>query len=171
VLRPVDPDTPRGPIYRAYAHLSATRPVAWVSRRIGWKLDPFLLGATRGRLGVGLMLPTAVLETRGAKSGAVRRNALLYFHDGDDVIVMASHLGRPRHPGWYHNLVATPEVTFGGERHTAAVVDDDAERTRLWAAADRVFPPYARYRRQAAEAGRTIPLVRLQPVGPGRSER
>ena len=47
------------------------------------------------------------------------------------------------------------------------VVDDDVDR--LWAAAYRVFPPYARYRRQAAESGRTIPLVRLSPA-PSRRE-
>jgi deazaflavin-dependent oxidoreductase (nitroreductase family) len=75
--------------------------------------------------------------------------------------VMAAHLGLPSHPGWFHNLVASPDVTFGGEPFRATVVDEDADR--LWAAADRVFPPYARYRRQAAASGRTIPIVRLRP--------
>jgi len=160
-LRRVDPERRRGPLYRGYAWLSATRPFAWVAQRIGWKLDPVLLRLTGGRLGAGLWLPTAVLETRGARTGAVRRNALIYFHDGDDVIVMAAHLGLPSHPSWFHNLVASPDATFGGEPFQASVVEEDVER--LWAAADRVFPPYARYRRQAAEAGRTIPLVRLRP--------
>jgi deazaflavin-dependent oxidoreductase (nitroreductase family) len=164
-LRRVDPDRRRGRLYRGYAWLSATRPFGWVARRIGWKLDPMLLRLTGGRLGAGLLLPTAVLETRGARTGAVRRNALIYFHDGDDVIVMAAHIGLPSHPSWFHNLVATPDVTFGGEPFRASVVEDDVDR--LWAAADRVFPPYARYRRQAAASGRTIPLVRLTPR-PGR---
>lgn len=160
-LRHVDPGRRRGPVYRGYAWLSASRPFAWIAQRIGWKLDPVLLRLTGGRLGAGLFLPTAVLETRGARSGAARRNALVYFHDGDDVIVTAAHLGLPTHPGWYHNLVKTPDVTFGGEPFRASVVDDDVDR--LWAAADRVFPPYASYRRRAAESGRTIPLVRLTP--------
>jgi deazaflavin-dependent oxidoreductase (nitroreductase family) len=163
-LRRVDPEQHRGSLYRGYAWLSATRPFAWVARRIGWKLDPVLLRLTGGRVGAGLMLPTAVLETRGARSGAVRRNALVYFHDGDDVIVIAAHLGLPTHPGWFHNLMATPEVTFGGEPFRASVVDVD-DTARLWAAADRVFPPYAGYRRKAAESGRTIPVVRLTPAG------
>jgi deazaflavin-dependent oxidoreductase (nitroreductase family) len=158
-LRRVDPARRRGPLYRGYAWLSTTRPFAWVAQRIGWKLDPVLLRLTGGRLGASLWLPSAVLETRGARTGAVRRNALIYFHDGDDVIIMAAHLGLPTHPGWYHNLVETPDVTFGGEPFRASVVEDDIDR--LWADADRVFPPYARYRRQAAESGRTIPLVRL----------
>jgi deazaflavin-dependent oxidoreductase (nitroreductase family) len=160
-LRRVDPDRRRGLLYRAYAWLSASRPFAWVARRIGWKLDPVLLRLTGGRLGASLWLPSAVLETRGARTGAVRRNALIYFHDGDDVIIMAAHLGLPTHPSWFHNLMKTPEVTFGGEPFRASVVEDDVDR--LWASADRVFPPYARYRRQAAESGRTIPLVRLSP--------
>jgi hypothetical protein len=62
-LRRVDPTTQRqGPLYRGYAWLSASRPFAWVARRIGWKLDPVLLRLTGGRLGAGLWLPTAVLE-------------------------------------------------------------------------------------------------------------
>jgi hypothetical protein len=43
----------------------------------------------------------------------------------------------------------------------ASVVRDEAERERLWALADRVFTPYATYRRDAAKAGRTIPIVQL----------
>ncbi len=160
-LRHVDPERQRGPLYRGYAWLSATRPFLWVSQHIGWKLDPVLLRLTGGRLGAGLMLPTAVLETRGARTGDVRRNALIYFHDGDDVIITAAHAGFPTNPGWFHNLVTTPDVTFGGEPFRASVVDDDLDL--LWAAADRVFPPYARYRRDAAASGRTISLVRLTP--------
>jgi hypothetical protein len=45
----------------------------------------------------------------------------------------------------------------------ATVVVDDAERQRLWALADRVFAPYAAYRREAAKANRTIPIVQLVP--------
>jgi deazaflavin-dependent oxidoreductase (nitroreductase family) len=160
-LRHVDPRRARGSLYRGYAWLSATRPFLWVSKNVGWKLDPILLRLTRGRLGAGLMLPTAVLETKGARTGAVRRNALIYFHDGDDVILAAAHAGLPTHPGWFHNLVKSPDVTFGGQRFRASVVEDDLDR--LWADADRVFPPYARYRRDAAAAGRTVHLVRLTP--------
>ena len=66
-LRHVDPDRRHGPRYRGYAWLSAgPRPFLWVSQHIGWKLDPVLLRLTGGRLGAGLMLPTAVLETRRA---------------------------------------------------------------------------------------------------------
>jgi len=116
---------------------------------------------TRGRVGMGIGIPTALLETRGAKSGAPRRNAVIYFHDGDRVTIVASKLGLPQHPAWFHNLQAHPDVTFGGIPMRAEVVTEEVERERLWVLADRVFAPYATYRREAAEAGRTIPIVQL----------
>ena len=120
-----------------------------------------LLRATGGRVATTLVFPTAVLETVGAKSGAPRRNAVIYFHDGELVTIVASNAGSPRHPAWYHNLRAHPDVTFGMTPMRATVVSDEAECQRLWTLADRVFPPYAKYRREAAKANRTIPLVRL----------
>jgi deazaflavin-dependent oxidoreductase (nitroreductase family) len=113
-----------------------------------------------------LVFPTAVLETRGARTGVVRRNAVIYFGGGDRITIAASHAGSPRHPGWYYNLLAHPDVTFGGVPMRATVVDE-AEHDRLWAIGDRVFPGYERCRRDAAEAGRTIPLIRLTPKAGG----
>ena len=162
-LRYVDPSRPRGWFSRAYAAFSATRLGRFMSARVAWKLDPYLLRLTRGRLGTGLVLPTALLETRGAKSGALRRNAVIYFHDGDRVTIVASKAGAASHPAWFHNLRANPDVTFGGIPMRATVVEDQAERERIWALADRVFAPYATYRRDAARAGRTIPIVQLVP--------
>lgn len=162
-LRRVDPTRARGVLYRAWAWLAATRPMLALSRRIAWRFDPVLLRLTRGRLGFGLVLPTAVLETRGARTGQLRRNALVYFHDGDAVVLVASKGGAPEHPAWFHNARAHPDVRFGDEPFTAEVVADDDERARLWALADRVFPPYATYRDRAARTGRRIPLLRLVP--------
>jgi deazaflavin-dependent oxidoreductase (nitroreductase family) len=116
---------------------------------------------------MGLVLPTALLETRGARSGALRRNAVIYFHDGDRVTIIASKAGAERHPAWFHNLRAHPDVTFGGIRMRATVVADERERERIWALADRVFAPYATYRRDAAKAGRVIPIVQLLGLPPG----
>lgn len=121
-LKYVDPTRPPGAFGRGYAWFSSTRLGRFLSAKVVWKLDPYLLRATRGRVGVGLVLPTALLETRGAKT-----------------------------------------VTFGGIPMRAAVIDDEAERDRLWALADRVFAPYATYRRDAAKANRTIPIVQLEP--------
>jgi deazaflavin-dependent oxidoreductase (nitroreductase family) len=141
--------------------VAVSRWARFISRHINWKLDPFLLRVTRGRFATTLVFPTAVLETQGARSGAHRRNAIIYFHDGDRVTIAASNAGDSRHPGWYHNLRAHPDVTFGGIPMRATVVDDEAERERLWVLADRVFPAFASYRRDAAKVNRIIPVVQL----------
>ena len=160
-LKYVDPNRPRSLFSRAYAALANTRLGRFMSVNVVWKVDPYLMRATRGRVGMGLVMPTALLETRGAKSGTVRRNVVIYFHDGDRVTIVASKLGYEKHPAWFHNLRSHPDVTFGGIPMHATVVSDEAECQRLWGLADRVFAPYAAYRREAAKVNRTIPIVQL----------
>jgi deazaflavin-dependent oxidoreductase (nitroreductase family) len=160
-LRYVDPTRSPGLFSRIYASLANTRLGRFMSMHLVWRVDPYLMRATRGRLGMGLVMPTALLETRGAKSGEPRRNVVIYFHDGDRVTIVASKLGLPEHPAWFHNLQAHPDVSFGGIPMRATVVGNEAERERLWALADRVFAPYAAYRREAAKANRAIPIVQL----------
>ena len=160
-LKYIDPNRPRSLFSRAFASFSATRLGRLFSAKVVWKVDPYLLRATRGRLGMGLVLPTALLETTGARSGALRRNAVIYFHDKDLVTIVASKAGAAEHPAWFHNLCAHPDVSFGGIPMRATVVEDEAERQRVWRLADRVFAPYATYRREAAVTNRTIPIVQL----------
>jgi deazaflavin-dependent oxidoreductase (nitroreductase family) len=160
-LRYVDPTRRPGLFARLLAKLATSRLSRFISRHIGWKLDPFLLRATRGGLATTLVFPTAVLETQGAKSGIRRRNAVIYFNDGDRVTIAASNAGGARDPDWYNNLRANPSVTFGGVPMNATVVTDQAETERLWRLADHVFPAYAAYRLEAAKVGRTIPIIQL----------
>ena len=93
-----------------------------------------------------VMFPTAVLETTGAKTGVARRNAIIYFHDGGQVVIAASNAGNARNPSWFHNLRAHPDVVFGGVAMRASLIDDEAEQRRLWPLADNVFPAFASYR-------------------------
>ena len=118
-------------------------------------------GPSGPRAGFWERVGAALLETRGARTGQPRRNATLYFHDGDRVTIVASKRGMPENPSWYHNLRTHPDVVFGGIPFRAEVVEDEAERQRLWQLADRVFPAYAGYRADAAKVGRTIPIVQL----------
>lgn len=164
-LKYVDPRRPRSLFSRIYAALANTRLGRFMSVNVVWKLDPYLMRATRGRLGMGLVMPTALLETQGATSGAVRRNVVIYFQNGERVTIVASKLGFEKHPAWFHNLQVHPDVTFGGIPMRATVVGDE-ERERLWTLADRVFAPYAAYRREAAKANRTIPIVQLTASEP-----
>ena len=146
---------------RFFAAFSATRFARFLSRHVGWKLDPFLLRVTGGRVSSTMFIRSEVLETIGARTGQPRRHAVIYFHDGDRVTIVASNAGSPRHPAWYFNVKAHPDVLFGGVPMRATVIDDAADRGRLWALADNVFPAYAIYRRQAAQAQRTIPIIQL----------
>jgi deazaflavin-dependent oxidoreductase (nitroreductase family) len=136
---------------------------AWIATNISWKLDPYLLKLTNGRLSTAGPLAVALLESCGARTGKPRRNATLYFHDGDRVTIIASMRGLPKHPAWYYNLRAHPEIRYGGLPFRAELIEDKAERQRLWELADRVFPEYADYREQAGRAGRVIPIFQLAP--------
>jgi deazaflavin-dependent oxidoreductase (nitroreductase family) len=175
-LRYVDPRVPRGPVYRAYVALASSRFATWLSKKaiwsaIVWKIDPVLLRITRGRLGTGLLLPTALLQTRGARTGLVRRNAVIYFYDGKRVTIVASQAGRPGNPAWYYNTCANPDVLLGGEPFRAEIVQGEAARARLWELADRVFPAFASYRDSAALSGREIPILQLVPYEPAAGRR
>ena len=162
-LRRVDPHKRRGRLYRAVCRLSTTRAGAWLSVNVAWRLDPHLLNITRGRLSTAWPVTAALLETRGARTGQPRRTATLYFHDGDRVTIVAALRGWAKHPAWYYNLRKNPEVVFGGLPFRAELVEEEAERRRLWDMADRVYPQYAEFREQAERAGRVIPIVQLVP--------
>src|SRR3954447_4528793 len=123
MLQHVDPHQRRGGLYLALARFSATKLGLWLSAAVSWKLDPHLLTLTRGRFSTAGPLATAVLETRGARTGRPRRSATLYFHDGDRITIIASKAGGPTHPGWYHNLRKHPDVVYGGLPFRAEIVE------------------------------------------------
>ena len=103
--------------------------------------------------------PMVVLTTVGAKSGKARTSPLTYTTDGDRIVLIASRAGDDRHPDWYHNLVANPEVVIemGTERFDArARVAEEPERTRLLAARIAVMPRFGGY---VDMTDRTIPVV------------
>ncbi|MFG1818514.1 nitroreductase/quinone reductase family protein [Kribbella sp. NPDC049174] len=109
-----------------------------------------------------------LLTTTGARSGRPHTAILGYYPDGDRVLVVGSAGGGPKHPDWYHNLVANPEVTIETGLFTypaTAVVLRDAERDEVFARlveADRGWGEYQ------ARTTRTIPVVALvaQPGPP-----
>jgi len=114
-------------------------------------------------------IPVIIVTMRGAKSGSVRKIALMRVeHDGEYALV-ASKGGAPDHPNWYHNLVANPsEVTVqdGPEPFFVNVrLVDDAEYDEWWQRAVAVFAPYAHYKEKTS---RRIPLfvaTRVEPDG------
>jgi len=106
--------------------------------------------------------PLILLTTTGAKTGQRRIIPLMYVSDGDRVLAIASKGGSPKHPVWYHNLLAHPEVTVevGSEKFDAtARVLTGEERERAFARAAEVFPPYAEYQKKTP---REIPVIALE---------
>jgi deazaflavin-dependent oxidoreductase (nitroreductase family) len=163
---------PRGRLFRIYSILfGTTRPAMWFSRNVLWHLDPLLLRATGGRFSLGPGTPTLLLETTGARTGQPRAHAVIYFNDGDDLIVVASKFGEPQHPAWFHNVRRNRDVRVNGIPYRATAVEGEAELDRLWSMADQVLPAYAVYRDRAAEAGRTIPVLRLSAASVGTGRR
>ena len=101
---------------------------------------------------------------QGAKSGKVRKIALMRVeHDGEYALV-ASYGGAPAHPVWYHNLVAAPDavqVQDGPEPFDVTVHEaQGAERDAWWDRAVAVFPNYAEYQ---AKTDRQIPVLIASP--------
>lgn len=116
--------------------------------------------------------PMILLTTVGAKSGLERTSPLTYTLDPaetdgpggteDRIVLIASRAGDDRHPDWYHNLVANPEVVieFGSERFAAtATVVDEPERTRLFDARIAAMPRFGDY---VDQTDRTIPVVVIE---------
>lgn len=160
-LRYVDPHKPRGPLYRASVRFGRSRAGQFIARHIARHTDPYLFRLTGGRVNMGSII-NAPLVTTGAKSGQRREVQLTYFHDGPDVILLASNFGGTKHPQWYYNLKAHPDCEFGGERFTARQVTDPDEYARLFELANRIYSGYAEYRDKAAPAGRDLPIFRLE---------
>jgi F420H(2)-dependent quinone reductase len=139
--------------------------------RRGSELNVRLFRATGGRLGsrwrVGRKflrgVPVCLVTTTGRRSGLERTVPLLYLRDGDDVVVVASQGGMPRHPDWYHNLVADSTVRIelpGSMVDAVARVADAAERARLWPMLVELYPSFAVYQERA---DREIPVVVCSP--------
>ena len=162
-LRHVDPLRHHGPFTRALHAFGRSTVGRWYGIHVAAPVDAFLLRRTGGRVRMVGNLPTAVLGTTGAKSGQPRENPVLYFHDGDDVVLVASSFGRDKHPAWYHNAVAHPEVTLNGLPFRAVEVTDPAEYERLFALAVRMYAGYGDYRERTSAIGRRIPVLRLGP--------
>src|SRR5512144_2248465 len=111
-------------------------------------------------------LPVVIVTNRGRNTGAIRKTPLMRVKDGDNYILVASQGGAPKHPQWYHNLKADPNVEI---RDTTEVypmrvreVVDAVERERLWRIAVEAFPPYEGYQKKTR---RLIPIFVAEPKG------
>ncbi|MGW0555987.1 nitroreductase family deazaflavin-dependent oxidoreductase [Streptomyces sp. NPDC002926] len=119
-------------------------------------------GGTKGTTMRGM--PVILLTTRGAKSGKLRKTPLMRVEHEGTYAVVASLGGAPKHPVWYHNVVADPRVELqdGPTRQdmTAREVTGD-EKTVWWERAVEAYPDYAEYQKKT---DREIPVFVLEPA-------
>ena len=161
-LRYVNPTKKRGRVYRASVRFGRSRAGQFVARHIARHTDPHLFRLTRGRVNMGAIINAPLVST-GAKSGQPREVQLTYFHDGPDVILLASNYGGTKHPQWYHNLKANSDCEFGGESFFASQVPTRTTTHGCTTSQSRSTPGYSDYRAKTGAAGRQIPIFRLRP--------
>jgi F420H(2)-dependent quinone reductase len=108
--------------------------------------------------------PIIVLTSVGARTGKLRKTALMRVEHEGVYAVVASRGGAPTHPVWYWNLIADPRVELqdGAERHDYLAREvDGAERSEWWDRAVAAWPAYADYQTRTE---RRIPVFVLEPV-------
>ena len=121
-------------------------------------------GKNVGPFGDRLLL----LTTRGARSGNEYTTPLMYHRDGERYVVIASKMGAPDNPGWYHNLTANPvaKVEVGAESgievfEVRAREAEGEERERIWADRIAIAPAFRDYERRTS---RRIPVMILERI-------
>ena len=136
-------------------------PTEWVANQVE------VYERTNGAEGTTLRdtgLPCFIVTNKGNKTGAIRKTPLMRVTDGNNYILVASRGGAPKHPVWYHNLKADPQVEIRDvdvvRRMKVREVNDSNERNRLWDIAVKAFPPYKDYQ---TKTSRLIPVFVAEP--------
>ncbi|MEX6464624.1 nitroreductase family deazaflavin-dependent oxidoreductase [Dietzia cinnamea] len=135
------------------------------------RVNTWAYRASGGRVGgswrVGSALrapvPVCLVTTTGRKSGEPRTVPLLHLPDGDRVLLVASQGGLPKHPQWYYNVLADPNVTVQVGRRRRAMTAREAtpsERAELW---PRLVERYADFADYQANTSRVIPVIICEP--------
>ncbi|WP_241386754.1 nitroreductase family deazaflavin-dependent oxidoreductase [Rhodococcus sp. CH91] len=136
--------------------------IKWMSR-----FNVAAYRATGGRIGgkwrVGSAfpwgIPVCLVTTIGRKTGQPRTAPLLFLEDGDKVVLVASQGGLPKHPLWFRNIQANPEVTVqikSRVRTMHARVANEEERARYWPMLTAMYPDFDKYQ---SWTDRVIPVV------------
>jgi deazaflavin-dependent oxidoreductase (nitroreductase family) len=122
-------------------------------------------GGTQGTTLRDTGLPVIIVTNRGRKTGAIRKTPLMRVADGMNYVLIASQGGAPKHPLWYHNLKADPNVEIRDKTEVYKMrvreVVDAEERQRLWNLAVKAYPPYQDYQERT---DRVIPVLVAEPI-------
>ncbi|MFJ2294819.1 nitroreductase family deazaflavin-dependent oxidoreductase [Streptomyces sp. NPDC087894] len=135
-------------------------PTQWVREQVE------LIESSGGTEGTTMRgMPVILLTTRGAKSGKVRKTPLMRVEHEGEYAVVASLGGAPKHPVWYYNVQADPEVELRDGTLKQDMVAREVtgeEKARWWERAVEAFPDYADYQ---TKTDREIPVFVLSPDG------
>ncbi len=108
--------------------------------------------------------PVVILTMRGRRTGKLRKTPVMRVEHNGTYAVVASMGGAPRHPLWYHNLIASPTVRLQDGPNVYELRPREVhgeEKARWWARAVEAWPAYQEYQ---ARTDREIPVVVLEPV-------
>jgi deazaflavin-dependent oxidoreductase (nitroreductase family) len=108
--------------------------------------------------------PVIILTTTGNKSGKTRKIPLMRVEHNGSYAIVASQGGAPKHPVWYHNVVANPHVQLQDGPTAKPFVAHEAtgeEKSAWWARAVETWPDYADYQ---TKTDRQIPVFVLDPA-------
>ncbi len=100
------PTASADPVIQALHAFGMSRAGRWYGIHVGSRIDPVLLRLTRGRFATTSFFPLLLLHVRGRHSGELRTVPLVYFTEGEEVILVASSFGRASNPAWFLNLMA-----------------------------------------------------------------
>ena len=157
------------PLTRLMRRLGRTAGFAKVYSRVGPVIDPKIRDLKDGRVMAAVYgFPILALHSTGAKSGQPRDSMLVYVRDGDDVMLIGTNFGQPKHPGWTANLLAHPDaaVEIGPVRLAVhAEMVDAATWEQMFPRFVAVYPGYANY--LGRREGLTPRMFRLTPVASG----
>ena len=156
---------PSSPIAEALMKGSARMKAKDAFYKVGTGIHRAIFNVSKGRIfGKAFGMPLIELVTTGRRSGKARATMLsVPIIDGDRLVLVASFGGDDRHPAWYLNLQANPEVRAtraGSSRTMIARSATEEERAELWPQITSVFEGYARYQERTE---RPIPVVILEP--------
>jgi deazaflavin-dependent oxidoreductase (nitroreductase family) len=157
-----------GPVRRLGRWSAGIGPISWLLARSLDRVDRAVFKITKGRHTYTSLLaglPIVMLTTTGARTGRQSTAPVVGIPDGEDLAVIASNYGQPRHPAWHHNLIANPVATVsvrGVQKRVRARLSTGQERERLWALGTEMYPAWNVYRRRATK--REIAIFVLENV-------
>ena len=121
-------------------------------------------GGTKGTTLRDTGLPVIIVTNTGNKTGGIRKTPLMRVKDGANYVLVGSQGGAPTNPVWVYNLRVNPNVEIRDltvvQPMRVREVENEAERSRLWALAVKAFPPYEEYQKKTA---RKIPVFLAEP--------